>query len=100
MRLQLGDSDGAPSNTAALPITINNVAPKATLSNNGPINEGSSATISFSGLSDPSSADTAAGFHYAYSCTNGDLSSATYLNTTGSSASTSCSFNHFITMSL
>src|SRR5215212_3676183 len=35
-------------------VTVNNVAPTATLSNDGPINEGGSATVSFSGQSDPS----------------------------------------------
>ena len=42
--------------------------------------------------SDPSNADTAAGFHYAYSCTNGDLSAATYAGS-GTCATTSCTFN-------
>jgi hypothetical protein len=73
-------------------IIVNNVAPTATLSNNGPVNEGSAATISFSSPSDPSSADTAAGFHYAYDCSNGSLAGANYGNS-GSSASTSCTFN-------
>src|SRR5439155_12743037 len=62
------------SGSAQFTVTVANVAPTAALSNDGPVNEGGSATISFSGQSDPSSADTAAGFHYAYSCTNGDLS--------------------------
>src|SRR5207302_1928481 len=34
---------------------------------------------------------TSAGFHYAYSCSNGDLSGATYAGS-GTSASTTCSF--------
>ena len=59
-------------------VTVANVAPTAALANNGPIDEGGSATITFSSPSDPSNADTTAGFHYAYSCTNGDLSGATY----------------------
>src|SRR5204862_903851 len=49
------------------------------------------ATASFSAQHDPSSADTAAGFHYAFSCTNGDLSGSTY-GGSGTSASTSCTF--------
>src|SRR5207302_3730101 len=40
---------------------------------------------------DPSGADTIAGLHYAFSCSNGDLSGATY-GGSGTSASTSCSF--------
>ncbi len=72
-------------------VTVNNVAPTATLSNNGPVNEGSPATISFSNQFDPSSADTAAGFHYAFACDNGSLAAATYAGS-GTSASTSCTY--------
>ncbi len=64
-----------------------------TLPNDGPVDEGSPATISFSNQHDPSSADTTAGFHYAYSCSNGDLSGATYANTAGSTDSTSCTYD-------
>ena len=71
---------------------VNNVTPTATLGNDGPVNEGSPATVSFSGQFDPSSADATAGFHYAFSCTNGDLSAATYTGS-GTSASTSCTFD-------
>jgi hypothetical protein len=71
---------------------VNNVAPTAALGNNGPVNEGSMATVSFSGQFDPSSTDTAAGFHYAHSCTTGDLSGATYAGS-GTSASASCTFD-------
>ena len=52
-------------------ITINNVAPTATVvTNGGPVNEGSPATVSFTGQSDPSAADTAAGFTYSYDFDN------------------------------
>jgi len=68
-----------------------NVAPTASLGNNGAVDEGSPATVSFSGQSDPSSVDTAAGFHYAYSCTNSSLASAAYANS-GTTASTSCTY--------
>src|SRR5439155_465230 len=87
---KIKDKDGGTTEYTAS-VTVNNVAPTATLSNDGPIYEGGSATISFSGQSDPSSADTSAGFHYAYSCSNGDLSGATY-GGSGASASTTCSF--------
>ena len=71
--LSATDKDGGVGNDSKT-ITVNNVPPTATLSNNGPAAEGGSATISFSNQLDPSSADTTAGFRYAFSCTNGDLS--------------------------
>ena len=87
------DKDGGVSTPAStFQVTVNNVAPTATLANDGPINEGGSVNVTFSAASDPSNADTSAGFHYAFSCTNGDLSAATYAGS-GTSATTSCTFN-------
>ena len=54
-------------------VTVNNVAPTATLSNSGPVVEGSPVTISFSNGSDPSPADIAAGFHYSFATTQAAL---------------------------
>src|SRR5439155_614370 len=71
------DKDGGSGDTS-FQVTVANVAPTAALGNDGPVNEGSLATVSFSSQHDPSSADTAAGFHYAYACDNGSLGSATY----------------------
>lgn len=68
-----------------------NVAPTGSLGNNGPVGEGSPVTVSFTGQLDPSSADTTAGFHYAFDCDDGDLSAATYA-TSGTGASTTCTF--------
>src|SRR5204862_519650 len=73
-------------------VLVTNVAPTATLSNNGPVAEGSSATISFSNQSDPSQADRTAGFHYAYDCANGSLAGATYANSSPS-ASAGCTYD-------
>ena len=66
-------------------VTVYNVNPTATL--NGPTSGvwGTSYTYSFSGQSDPSGADTTAGFHYAYDCNGGSLAAATYA-TSGTSA--------------
>src|SRR5262249_34668162 len=47
-------------------LTVANLPPAATLGNDGPVVEGSDATIAFTGASDPSAGDTAAGFHYAF----------------------------------
>src|SRR3989440_12955993 len=52
-------------------VTVNNVAPTATFTNNGPVNEGSNINLSLDSPSDPSSVDTAAGFEYRFSCDNG-----------------------------
>jgi hypothetical protein len=52
-------------------VTVNNVAPTATFSNDGPVNEGTSFHLTLSGASDPSSADTTTGFTYAFDCGNG-----------------------------
>jgi hypothetical protein len=92
MSVTVTDKDGG-SDTKTSKITIDNVAPTGTLSNNGPIDEGGSATISFSNQFDPSGADTAAGFRYAYRCDGAPFAPApTYAGAAGSTASTSCSF--------
>jgi hypothetical protein len=70
-------------------VQVNTVAPTATLSNNGPVNEGSAVTVSFTNPFEPSVADTQAGFHYAFALDPGTLSNATYAN---SGTSTSASF--------
>ncbi|NOY99459.1 MAG: beta-propeller fold lactonase family protein, partial [Chloroflexi bacterium] len=41
----------------AVSLTVTNSAPSASLINNGPVNEGSTATVSFIGVSDPSNVD-------------------------------------------
>ncbi len=48
------------------PLTIANTAPDATLENSGPVVAGEDATIAYSDASDPSAADTSAGFRYAF----------------------------------
>jgi uncharacterized delta-60 repeat protein len=58
------DDEGA-SGVGTFPVTVNNVAPTATLSNSGPVAENSPVTVAFSDPYDPSPADTKAGFHYS-----------------------------------
>src|SRR5207248_3238643 len=65
--VKVTDKDNG-SDTKTFKVTVANVPPTATLGNNGPVDEGSPAAISFSAQHDPSSADTSAGFHYAYAC--------------------------------
>lgn len=48
------------------PLTIANTAPDATLENSGPVVAGEDVAITYSDPSDPSAADTAAGFRYAF----------------------------------
>ena len=70
-------------------VFVAQVAPTATLANSGPVVEGSPATVSFANQFDPSSADTLAGFHYAYDINNDgtfDVGDGTYA---GSVTSTS-----------
>src|SRR5262249_20361281 len=73
--LRVTDNEGARSiGTATLSIT--NTAPTATLSNNGPVNEGSAVTVSFAGASDPSGADMQTGFHYSFASSADGLASS------------------------
>jgi CSLREA domain-containing protein len=62
--------------STATTLEVNNVAPTASLSNNGPVNEASAVTVSFSGQSDPSTADTAADFHYSFALSQADLATS------------------------
>jgi len=57
-------------------VTIANVAPTATFNAQSPVNEGSPFTLALNAPSDPSSADTAAGFTYAFDCGTGSGFSA------------------------
>jgi hypothetical protein len=58
-------------------MTVTNVAPTATFTATLQLFLGEAATLSFSGQTDPSPADTQAGFTYAYDCTaNGALTVA------------------------
>ncbi len=81
------DQDGAVA-VSSTTVTATNAAPIASLSNSGPIPEGSSATINFSNQSDASPADLAAGLHYAYDF-NGDgvwdLGDGSYAGSVGES---------------
>jgi hypothetical protein len=64
------DSHGAQS-TATFDLEVSNVPPTANFGNDGPVDEGSSFTLSLTGPSDSSTADTNAGFEYAFGCGNG-----------------------------
>ena len=81
-----GPSSQPTGTYAANPLTVSveNVAPTGTLSNSGPVNEGTTiATVSLSNSADASPADTAAGFTYDYDFDN----DGTYEVTESTSAS-------------
>ena len=88
---KIRDKDGGVNEYTAS-VTINNVAPTASLSNDGPVDEGSPATITFSAASDPSSADTSAGFRYTFDCSGTDDLAASYA-AAGATDNTTCTFN-------
>lgn len=91
IRARIIDKDnGFTEYTAA--VVVNNIAPTAMLSANGPVNEGGVATISFSNVADASSGDAQAGFRYAFACDGGSLDGATYANS-GQAATASCVFD-------
>jgi len=85
--VKVTDKDGA-SGTKAYKVTVNNVAPTATFSNNGPVDEGSSFGVS---LTDPHDvpADEAAGFTYRFDCGNGSGYPASYSAASSASCPTS-----------
>ena len=73
------DDDGGIGSDTAI-VTVQNVAPTATFAlARGTINEGESVAVAFSDPDDPGPFDRAAGYYYAYDCTNDgtdELSSA------------------------
>ncbi len=78
------DKDGGYTEDTTT-VTVANVAPSATPNAPASVNEGDTFTVSLDNPTDPSQADTAAGFTYTFDC--GDGSGA---QNTGSSASISC----------
>jgi PKD repeat protein len=73
--------DFGDSATETFMVTVGNVAPTGTLHSSGPVNEGSTASVSLLFTIDPSSVDTAAGFRYAYDFNNDgifDVGDGTY----------------------
>jgi subtilisin family serine protease len=70
VRARIFDKDGG-FRQLTTDIIVGNLAPTATLGNNGPFNEGASgAIVAFANQNDISVADVAAGFRYAYDFNN------------------------------
>ena len=80
---EVRDKDGA-ANLYSSTVVVNNVAPTADFSNNGPVNEGSSYTLTLANGSDVSSVDVAAGLQYRFHCGTGIFSNW------GSSSTATC----------
>lgn len=76
------DKDGGNTEYTAS-VTVINVAPTATFGAPSPVDEGSAISLSLTSVIDPSSADVAAGFTYAFDCGSGYAAATT-------SASASC----------
>jgi hypothetical protein len=84
VKAKIKDEDGGVTEYTNT-VTISNVAPTATKNFDSSVNEGSSFNLALNSPSDPSSADTSAGFKYAFDCGGGSGYS-----TFGTSSSTSC----------
>jgi PKD domain len=87
--VKVTDKDGA-SDSKTFKVTVANVAPTADFSNNGPVDEGSSFTLSMNNGDDVSSADKAAKFTFAFDCGDGSGYSA-FSSPATLSASANCS---------
>ena len=68
--VDLVDEDGTHLDAGALAIEVTNVSPTGVLSNDGPVEAGSQASVAFSAQTDPSPVDTAIGFLYSWDFTN------------------------------
>lgn len=65
------EDSGKSSESIQFPLTVNNVAPEAVFNAPGMVKGGGEFAVSLSEASDPSSADTEAGFKYAFDCGSG-----------------------------
>jgi Tol biopolymer transport system component len=79
------------SSIATTTITVTNVPPTATLTNDGPVTAGNPVTVAFSNASDPSSADSQAGFTYSFALTPAGL--ATNYASAGNASSAQFTFD-------
>jgi len=86
-------SDGtAQSNEKTLGVSVTNVDPTSSLSNNGPVDEGSAVTATFGSVTDPSGADTTALFKYTFDCANVTANLGTTYAAAGSANNSNCTY--------
>jgi uncharacterized protein len=69
-------SDGELSSTSTATVSVTNVAPTATFTASPSVFAGSPVALALTAPSDPSTADTAAGFAYAFDCGDGTFVTA------------------------
>jgi hypothetical protein len=81
--VRVDDGQGETDDASQM-LSVLNAAPSAILSGSSGVSYGGSVTVDFSGQFDPSPADTAVGFRYAYSLDAASLASASYANGTTS----------------
>jgi hypothetical protein len=89
VKARIKDKDGGVTEYTAS-VTVTNVAPTAEFTNNGPVDEGSSFTLTMSNGDDVSSADKAAKFEFSFDCGDGSGYGA-YSSPAALSASANCS---------
>lgn len=75
--LRVTDQHGATA-IATATVTVTNENPTAVLSNNGPVDYGQAARVEFTNPHDPSTADTLAGFRYAFALSLSELDELSY----------------------
>lgn len=66
------------STSRSFGLVVENAAPTAALSNDGPVVAGTPLRVSFSNPADASSTDTAGGLRYGFACDGGSLDGVTY----------------------
>ena len=85
-------ADGEGSGSQAMQVTVNNVAPTATFAASSPVSQGGSSTLSFSGATDVSAVDVAAGLHYSFACDGLAVSLAATYNDAALDTIKTCTF--------
>ncbi len=85
LRLTVSDQDGG-SHTVSQALQVENAAPTANLSSNGPIDEGSNLVVSLANFFDPSSVDLS-GLRFSFATSAGGLASNFESASTSSTAS-------------
>src|SRR5439155_14384078 len=73
VRVRVDDDAGHVVTSPATTLTVTNVVPTAALGNDGPVGEGSPATVRFASPSDPSGPDTAPGLHSSFALSQAGL---------------------------